>query len=282
MTELTRTLRFCPGGDPTATRHNAFVAWPPTGGGLAGVVELRVTLAGSPDPVTGLLVNVKEIDDVFARDVLPGLNPASSAVALLRDAARAFTAALGPPAPASAPASAPAQAPAQAPAPSLRLRQVSFHPAPGSVTALDPAHMNRVLLRQRFTFSAAHRLVAPALSEARNQALFGKCHRPSFHGHNYELEVAAEAEVDTHGRSLCPTDLDAAVKARVLDHLDHRNLNLDVPEFAERNPTVEHIAATCFGRLDGHLPGGARLREVTVWETDRTSCTHRAEDPPLS
>ena len=115
----------------------------------------------------------------------------------------------------------------------------------------------------------------PTLSEAQNEALFGKCHRPSFHGHNYTVEVAASARVDAHGRSLEPADLDAALRERVVDALDHRNLNTDVAAFEHRNPTVEHIAETCFDRLAGHLPAGAELVEVTVWETDRTSCTFR-------
>ena len=147
-------------------------------------------------------------------------------------------------------------------------------PAPAPGPAPGPA-MPRVTLRQPFSFSAAHRLHAAGLSEEENHALFGKCHRPSYHGHNYTLEVAASAEVDAHGRSLAPADLDAAVREQVIDVLDHRNLNLDVPAFAERNPTVEHIAQTCWSMLHGHLPAGATLEEVVVFETDRTGCSYR-------
>ena len=153
--------------------------------------------------------------------------------------------------------------------------RVGLHPSPRSSITLEPADMNRVTLRQRSSFSAAHRLHAPSLTEAENVALFGKCHRPGFHGHNYELEAVATAGVDGHGRSLDPADLDAAVHGCVIDVLDHRNLSTEVPAFAERNPTVEHIAETCFELLNGNLPAGATLVEVTVWETDRTSCTFR-------
>ena len=249
MVELTRTLRFCPGGDPDAPRENASAAWPPPPrSGLGGVVELRVTLAGEPDPATGLLVNVKDVDAAFAERVVPALDPAASPAAFLHRAAAAFAA-------------------------DLPVTRLSLHPGPAGSLTLHTRAMHRVTLRQRYGFSAAHRLVSAALSEEENEALFGKCHRPSFHGHNYTLEVAASAAVDAYGRSLLPADLDAAVNARVIDLLDHRNLNTDVEAFRGRNPTVEHIAETCFDRLAGHLPGEAELLEVTVWETDRTACT---------
>ena len=240
MTELTRTLRFCPVGDPAAPRRNGFAAWPPLPeGSLAGVLELRVTLAGEVDPATGLLVNVKEVDDAFADLVLPRLNPAAGPVALLRLAAEAFGS-------------------------RFPLARLSFHPGPRSSLTLAPSDMARVTLRQRYTFSAAHRLVAAGLSEEENEALFGKCHRPSFHGHNYLLEVAASAEVDAHGRSLGPDALDAAVVGRVIDAYDHRNLNTDVADFAGRNPTVEHIAASCY-----HRPGGPPPRRRRAGGGDR-------------
>ena len=249
MVELTRTLRFCPTGDPDAPRENASAAWPPPPRrGLGGVVELRVTLAGEPDPATGMLVNVRDVDAAFARRVLPALAARDPPAAFLRAAAGALAA-------------------------DLPVTRVSLHPGPASSLTLDPRAMHRVTLRQRYGFSAAHRLASEALSEEENQRLFGKCNRPSFHGHNYTLEVAASAGVDGLGRSLLPADLDAAVNEQVIDRLDHRNLNLDVEAFRGRNPTVEHIAQTCFGWLEGRLPADAELLEVTVWETDRTACT---------
>ncbi|BAM05083.1 6-carboxytetrahydropterin synthase [Phycisphaera mikurensis] len=253
MFELTRTLRFCPSGDPGAPRDNAHAAWPPPRG-LAGVLSLDLTIAGRPDPGTGVLLNVKDLDAAFAAAALPRFRAAAGAepAGLLRGVAQALAPTL--------------------PFPLLRLR---LSASASASTELRPADMSRVILRQRFSFSAAHRLQADALSEEENRTLFGKCNRPSFHGHNYELEVAAAAAIAPDGRSLEPAALDAAVRTRVIDTLDHRNLNTDVAAFATRNPTVEHIAQTCWDLLAGGLPEGAELQEVVVWETDRTSCAYR-------
>lgn len=257
MLELTRTLRFCPAGDPAAPRDNAHAAWPPPPPDrpLSPVLRLDLTITGRPDPATGVLLNVKDLDAAFARAALPlfrGSAPGTPAATLLRAVAGALAPAL--------------------PFPLSRLR---LYASRAASTELRPADMSRVTIRQRYSFSAAHRLHAAGLSDQENRNLFGKCNRPSFHGHNYELEVAAAAEVDPDGRALDPAALDAAVRSRVIDKLDHRNLNTDVPAFADRNPTVENIARTCWDLLAGGLPAGAALDEVVVRETDRTGCAYR-------
>ncbi|MEM1099545.1 MAG: 6-carboxytetrahydropterin synthase, partial [Planctomycetota bacterium] len=137
------------------------------------------------------------------------------------------------------------------------------------------ASTSHVVLRQRYEFSAAHRLHVPEYSDERNREVFGKCNNPAGHGHNYTFEVAVECPVDADGRTVEAGDLDAAVDQHAVERLDHRHLNHDVPEFADRNPSVENISEVIWGYLQGHMPGEASLREVTVWETGKTACTYR-------
>ena len=140
--------------------------------------------------------------------------------------------------------------------------------------------MNRITLRQQYEFSAAHRLHVEELSESENREVFGKCNNPAGHGHNYRLEVAVEKPITPEGHAPAVEELDRVVDEHVIDHLDHKHLNLDVPEFADLNPSVEHIAQVIWSlleepvaRLDGE--DSARLVEVRVWETGKTACIYR-------
>jgi 6-pyruvoyltetrahydropterin/6-carboxytetrahydropterin synthase len=129
--------------------------------------------------------------------------------------------------------------------------------------------MPRCTVVRRAHFNAAHRLHNPAKSEAWNAATFGLCNNPNFHGHNYELEVMVEGDIDPDTGYV----LDVAILKRIIDSevtgcLDHRNLNLDVPWFATRLPSAENIAVFIWERLVNRLPAG-RLVRVRLWETPR-------------
>lgn len=128
--------------------------------------------------------------------------------------------------------------------------------------------MPRVTVTRRVHFNAAHRLHNPALSDTDNARLYGPCNNPNFHGHNYELDVSVEGEIDS--RTGFVADLGAVkrvVEERVVTCLDHKNLNLDVPEFRSLNPTTENLVVVIWRLLDGHLPG--RLAKLVLWETPR-------------
>jgi len=117
-------------------------------------------------------------------------------------------------------------------------------------------------------FNAAHRLHNPALSDAENARLFGPCNNPNFHGHNYELDVSVEGSIDPASGYVA--DLGAIkriVEDRVISKLDHRNLNLDVPELLGVNPTTENLAVAIWKLLDRRVPG--RLKKIVLWETPR-------------
>ena len=124
-----------------------------------------------------------------------------------------------------------------------------------------------VLVGRRETFNAAHQLYDPGLSDEENRRLFGKC--ANLHGHNYVLEVVVAGEVDqASGYVLDLKVLSDVMNGQVIQDVDHRNLNTDVPWLSGRIPTTENLAVTFWERLQSKLPEGL-LRSVRVWETDK-------------
>jgi 6-pyruvoyltetrahydropterin/6-carboxytetrahydropterin synthase len=124
-----------------------------------------------------------------------------------------------------------------------------------------------VLVGRRETFNAAHQLYDPGLSDEENRRLFGKC--VNLHGHNYVLEVVVAGEVDqASGYVLDLKVLSDIMNGQVIQDVDHRNLNTDVPWLKGRIPTTENLAVTFWERLQPELPEGL-LRSVRVWETDK-------------
>jgi 6-pyruvoyltetrahydropterin/6-carboxytetrahydropterin synthase len=131
----------------------------------------------------------------------------------------------------------------------------------------------KVRLTRRYHFPAAHVLAQPALSEAENRRIYGKCANPAGHGHDYGVEVTVEGPVDPRtGRVLEPEQLDRIVAARVLERFSHRLLNAD-PLFSERVPTAENVARAIHERLAEPVAAGsaARVVCVRVQETRRNS-----------
>ena len=126
----------------------------------------------------------------------------------------------------------------------------------------------RVAVTRTYRFSAAHFYYDAALSQAENERLFGKCANRHGHGHNYRLEVTVRGPLQTGtGMAVDLAALDRGVEAGVLSWLDHRNLNLEVPFFAERQPTSENLALFAFEQLRARLPG-VEVARVRVYESD--------------
>jgi 6-pyruvoyltetrahydropterin/6-carboxytetrahydropterin synthase len=124
-------------------------------------------------------------------------------------------------------------------------------------------------LTRRYRFSASHRLATPALSDDENRQLYGKCNNPFGHGHDYVLDVTVEGAPDKNGLVVERHALDQVVQSRVLDQLDHRNLNVDVPAMANVVPTTENLASAIRTALERNWPLAARLSRVRISETDR-------------
>lgn len=124
-------------------------------------------------------------------------------------------------------------------------------------------------ITRTYEFAAAHRLHSDLLTEQENEDLYGKCHNPSGHGHNFVLEVTVEGQPDTKtGMIANIVDIDDKVNALVVDRYDHKHLNRDIPEFEGQVVTSEILASEIFKALDGNLP--AKLSRVRLFETARS------------
>jgi 6-pyruvoyltetrahydropterin/6-carboxytetrahydropterin synthase len=118
-------------------------------------------------------------------------------------------------------------------------------------------------------FNAAHQLAVPAWSDERNMETFGKCANPNFHGHNYEVEVRVTGQVDPEtGILINLKDLKVLIEKEIEDRFDHKNLNLDCPEFSDRIPTVENICIVIHELLRPHISSDLDLG-IRLYETPR-------------
>jgi 6-pyruvoyltetrahydropterin/6-carboxytetrahydropterin synthase len=121
---------------------------------------------------------------------------------------------------------------------------------------------------RRLRFNAAHRVHNPALSDAENVALFGKCNNPNWHGHNYLLEVSVTGPIDPKtGYVIDLARLRDLVERELVSHIDHRNLNLDVPFMSGTNPTTENLIVACWRILAPRVAPG-KLARLKLWETE--------------
>lgn len=135
-------------------------------------------------------------------------------------------------------------------------------------------------LTRRVTFAAAHRYRVAEWSDERNEATFGLCSRPSYHGHSYVCDVTVTGTVDpVTGFVVDLARLDAVLQHEVRARLDHRNINTDVPEFGEGRlmPTGENLARFIAERVQGGLGAAARVTRVVVAEDSTLSTTYEPD-----
>ncbi len=129
--------------------------------------------------------------------------------------------------------------------------------------------MKPVTVIRREHFNAAHRLHNPDLDDATNKKIFGKCNNQYFHGHNYDLDVMVSGEIDHKTGYLIDMKLlSGLIKSEVLDYMDHKNLNIEVDEFKDLNPTAENIAFVIHNRISLKLPNNLNLK-IRLYETQR-------------
>ena len=218
--------------------------------------EVVVRCLGIPNCDSGMVLDIHEID-ALVRSRLPDLLRASltagdtSPGAVLQAFAESLT----------------------CDDPAIESITLSLNPR-RSVT-LRTTTMHDILLTNQYQFAASHRLYNPSLDQAKNEALFGKCCRESGHGHNYWVEVDVVAPLDG---PFAQATMDAIVQQSVIDRFDHRNLNTDCAEFESVLTTVEHITIICHGLLvDPIAEAGGTLRQVRVWETQRTCASYPVE-----
>jgi 6-pyruvoyltetrahydropterin/6-carboxytetrahydropterin synthase len=125
----------------------------------------------------------------------------------------------------------------------------------------------QVTVTRRLHFSAAHRVHNPALSDAENRQIFGKCNNPNWHGHNYILDVSVRGELDERtGYVIDLSRVKEIVTTHVIDKVDHRNLNLEVDFLRNVIPTTENVVVAFWRQLEPALKP-AQLTRLVLWET---------------
>ena len=263
MFRLTRQVRFAVnevpdpqlGTSPT-NGHGGF----PSLTGFGPYLSLEVTLSGPLDPVSNYLLNIKQIDATIRDRAIPAV----------ADAVRSARA---------TPAQLVGRLFQKLEAwPPLSLEALKLNLSPFlSVSALA-SERPMIRLSQKFEFSATHRLHNPKATDEENRHVFGKCNNPHGHGHNYEVQVTVAGEPDANGVLIEVPQFERIVAVTVIEPFDHKNLNLEVPEFRELIPTVENIAMTAYRLLKPRFNGKhTRLASVTVWETPKTWCEYSEE-----
>ena len=135
----------------------------------------------------------------------------------------------------------------------------------------------KVKVSRKAHFNAAHRLHNDSWTTEKNLAVFGKCNNPHYHGHNYELIVSVTGEIDPgNGYVMDMKSLKDLIKREVEEAFDHKNLNLEVPDFKNLNPTAENISVVIWNKLRPHINEENDL-EVVLFETPRNFVTYSGD-----
>lgn len=135
----------------------------------------------------------------------------------------------------------------------------------------------KVTVSRKAHFNAAHRLYKKEWSDEKNDLVFGKCNNPNFHGHNYELTISVTGKINPDtGYVIDIKDLADIILEEVEKPFDHKNLNLDVPEFADLNPTAENIAVVIWNKIRKRIASEMDL-EVILYETPRNFVSYKGE-----
>jgi 6-pyruvoyltetrahydropterin/6-carboxytetrahydropterin synthase len=238
---------------------------------------LDVTVQGEIDPITGIIVNIKDIDRIVKEQVVQNLDKKflNHSVAYFQDRSVTPETLLG-----YVREQLQDALPSKARLTALRMEETPLHfaewQAPERTEEKRPVGMQ---LTRVYEFAASHRLHSLHLSDEANRELFGKCNYVHGHGHNYILEVTVTGPIDARSGRVCDEAvLDEVVHREVVDRYDHRHFNYDIPEFADLIPSTEVVTKMIWDRLQAHIPAPARLYRVVVRETARNIFEYRGED----
>ncbi|PQJ82243.1 6-pyruvoyl trahydropterin synthase family protein [Polaribacter glomeratus] len=134
--------------------------------------------------------------------------------------------------------------------------------------------MPKVTVHRKAHFNSAHRLYRKDWSDEKNFEVFNKCSNPNFHGHNYELIVSLTGAIDKETGYVYDLGiLSSLIKLHIEENFDHKNLNIEVEEFKNLNPTAENISVVIYDKLRKHIPNHLEL-EITLYETPRNFVTY--------
>jgi len=267
MHNLGRAVRFSVNPfSPEIMGSNSYAS-KPTCEGLGLYFELLVELSGKVEPTSGFVVNVRRIDQAVRRFVVPefagriqkdfnrGKDITPAKIFELLEFSRNKLANKFD---------------------NVRLQQLSLSVNPFRKISLQCEDRNMLYFSENFEFAAMHKLWNKDFSVQQNMEAFGKCANPTGHGHNYIIEVTVKL-TDTSGRAKKEEfrmgEFERIVDKEFIELVDHKNLNADVPEFCDTNPTVENIAAFAWDKLAGKFRN-TTLHKIRIWENDRTYCTY--------
>lgn len=136
--------------------------------------------------------------------------------------------------------------------------------------------MNKVTVHRKAHFNAAHRLYREDWSDEKNELIFDKCSNPNYHGHNYELIVSVTGEIDQETGFVVDLKwLKELIHDKIETIFDHKNLNLDLPQFKKLNPTAENISVVIYNILRAEIESNLDLK-ITLYETPRNFVTYPA------
>jgi 6-pyruvoyltetrahydropterin/6-carboxytetrahydropterin synthase len=134
----------------------------------------------------------------------------------------------------------------------------------------------KTAITRKMHFNAAHRLYNKEWSDENNEDVFGKCNNPYYHGHNYELEIKVIGQINPlTGFVVDVKELKRILNENVIDQFDHKNLNVEVPDFQSLNPTVENIAKVIYDKILPELSEELELK-ITLYETPRNYAEYPA------
>lgn len=266
MHKLARQVRFSinPFLPKEKAGFNSFASDPP-GDGLALYFGLWVELLGEADETTGFVVDVRDIDSAVRQHVVPIFSERIKSdfrkqkhlsLLALAELLKLSWQKLGD---------------KFTPA---RLSRLTLELNPFRKIGIDSEDYQMVYFSEKFEFAATHKLWNEGFSDEKNFAVFGKCANPTGHGHNYVVEVTIK--VPRHESALAIGDFEKIVDDTFVKLVDHKNLNVDIPEFAKLNPTVENIAVFAWKKLQNQF-SQAQLHCVTVWETEKTYCCYSGQ-----
>ncbi len=231
--------------------------------------EVWVTVDSPVDPVTGFGVNVATLKAILLEEVVHPFDGRDLATEVPELATRPATME-------SVALAIWSRMTRRTGEATLACVRVSEHPRlwaeyKGESDDMQPHAAPHATLTRAVEISAAHRLSSDALTEEENRSLYGKCANPHGHGHNYRIEVTVQGTVDSRTGTLIDLGLlDRAIDTQVMGRLDHKHLDLDVPEFRGRVSTGENIALVVWDLLVDALPAGA-LETVRVIETSNNA-----------
>ncbi len=265
MHRLTREIRFTISPwQPLAITGNSYCSKPDCEG-MGVFFSLWVELGGQVDKQTGFVVNLTDIDKVCRKNAVPIVDEIVkrrfaehkdlTISDLKQTLERCRLSIAGDFFPA-------------------KVLSVSLKINPHRKIKILTGDENMIYYSEKFEFAAMHKLWNAVLSDEDNFATFGKCANITGHGHNYVVEVTVKA---SDAGSLRYGGFQQTVIENFIELLDHKNLNEDVPHFADINPTVENITTYAWQCLEGKFAGAA-LHEITIWETDRAYCSYRNEE----